>query len=280
MAAEKNSWVKDLLVAFAATTLSIVLTFGTTGVVNRIKQKQERKLTALMVMSSIEEYAHYLEVLGNEDLARVDSVAAWLLSLPIEDVVKLGDEPLAEALDVIAGIPVVVHDHSAETIFSSNIDTWKRMGNFRFIDNVGSCFSAMNGMEEYFNEEFAQYNAARTAVLDHPSDYPGGSKAEKLLRNELFRRQLLQPNYFRRWLPYCAEVLREANRHNMHMMGITEKEVLDFTENKGVGDKYEEKYVDIFDFEKPQLDIDSLAMQLSYARQADSLLRVMKGSGK
>ena len=87
MATEKNSWVKDLLVAFAATTLSIILTFGTTGVINRIKQKQERKLTALMVMSSIEEYAHYLEVLGNENLARVDSVAAWLLSLPIEDVV-------------------------------------------------------------------------------------------------------------------------------------------------------------------------------------------------
>ena len=55
MAFEKKSptWVKDLLVAFAATTLSIILTFGTTMVVNRVKQKQERKLTALMVMSSI-----------------------------------------------------------------------------------------------------------------------------------------------------------------------------------------------------------------------------------
>ena len=38
MAAEKKSrtWLKDLLVAFAATTLSIILTFGTTAVVNRI----------------------------------------------------------------------------------------------------------------------------------------------------------------------------------------------------------------------------------------------------
>ena len=33
-------WLKDLLVAFAATTLSIILTFGTTLVVNRINQKQ------------------------------------------------------------------------------------------------------------------------------------------------------------------------------------------------------------------------------------------------
>ena len=280
MSTEKNSWVKDLLVAFAATTLSIILTFGTTGVVNRIKQKQERKLTALMVMGSIEEFAQFLEEVGKVDLACVDSVATWLLSLPIEDVVKLGDEPLWPAIEAIAGIPVIVHDQSAETIFSSNIDTWKTMGNFRFIDNVGSIFSAMNEMEAYYNEEFAKYNAARTAVLDHPSDYPGDSKAEKLLRNELFRRQLLQPNYFRRWLPYCAEVLRETNRHSMHLMGITEKEVLDFTENKGVGDEYEEKRVDLFDFERPHLDIDSLAVQLSFARQVDSLLRVKKGTGK
>ena len=54
MAPEKKSWVKDLLIAFAATTLSIILTFGTTIIVNRVRQKQERKLTALMVMSSIE----------------------------------------------------------------------------------------------------------------------------------------------------------------------------------------------------------------------------------
>ena len=65
MASQKKSpaWLKDLLVAFAATTLSIILTFGTTGIINRVKQKQERKLTALMVMGSIEQYARQLDSL-------------------------------------------------------------------------------------------------------------------------------------------------------------------------------------------------------------------------
>ena len=66
MATEKKSWVKDLLVAFAATTLSIILTFGTTAVVNRVRQKQERKLTALMVMSSIEQFARDLELIEKQ----------------------------------------------------------------------------------------------------------------------------------------------------------------------------------------------------------------------
>ena len=274
MATAKKPWVKDLLVAFAATTLSIILTFGTTMAVNRVRQKQERKLTALMVVSSIEDFAHYLEKTEIEDMARIDSVATWLLSLPIEDVVKLGDEPLAEALEVISNMSSIVHDQSAETIFSSNIDTWKTMGNFRFIDNVGSCFSAMNGMEESYNAVCKDYQAARTAILERPNDYPGASMAEKLLRNELFRQQLLVPNHLRRWLPYCAEVLREINRHNMHLMGIKEEEVEAFINKKAAGDEYEEKTVNMFDFEKPQIDIDSLAVQLSFARQADSLLRM------
>jgi len=98
MATEMKSWVKDLLVAFAATTLSIILTFGTTGVINYVKQKQERKLTALMVMSSIEKFARELDYTV-EELAHKDSLATWLLSVPIEEVAELGDffmDPIRE----------------------------------------------------------------------------------------------------------------------------------------------------------------------------------------
>ena len=273
MATEKKSWVKDLLVAFAATTLSIILTFGTTGIINRVKQKQERKLTALMVMSSIEQFARDLEEGEKEIMAHLDSVATWLLSIPIEDVAKLGDEPLSRAFNEVFNIPGIVHDQTAETIFSSNIVTWKTMGNFQFIDNVGTCFSVMNTVEEEYNKELAEFKAVRYAIDDHPSDYPGGSRAEKYLRNEQFRQQLVLPNTVRRFFLYYAEDLREANRYNMHLIGITEKEVLEFTEKRGAGDEYEEKQVSVLDFEVPHPDMDSLALHLSYARQADSLLR-------
>ena len=56
--------------------------------------------------------------------------------------------------------------------------------------------------------------------------------------------------------------------------GIKEEELEAFINKKEAGDEYEEKTVNMFDFETPHLDIDSLAVQLSFARQADSLLRV------
>ena len=46
-----RNWWKDFVVAILATTVSIVLTFGTSKWVERNNQKKERKLTALMVMS-------------------------------------------------------------------------------------------------------------------------------------------------------------------------------------------------------------------------------------
>lgn len=46
--------MQDLIVAIIATTLSIALTFGTAAVANQIKRSKERKMTVLMVLSSIE----------------------------------------------------------------------------------------------------------------------------------------------------------------------------------------------------------------------------------
>ena len=143
--------MKDLLVAFAATTLSIILTFGTSLVVNRINQKNERKLTALMVMSSIEQFARDIDDL-EPSLAHKDSVATWLVNISPKDVARLGDELLMGAYSDVINLPVISHDKTAEKIFSGNIDTWKNMGNFKFIDNVGACFASMDWMADYYNE--------------------------------------------------------------------------------------------------------------------------------
>ena len=279
MSTEMNFWVKNLLVAFAATTLSIILTFGTTGVINRIKQKQERRLTALMVMSSIEQFARQLEE-EEKDMALMDSVATWLLGIPIEDVIRLGDEPFERAFSAAFVTGNLNHDRTAETIFSSHIDTWKNMGNFQFIDNVGACFSSINWMEEYYNETTLEYQTARDKIYLHPDDYPGKTLAEKYLRNEDLRRQMLLPNILRDWLCFSAADLRRDNRRNMLLIGISEKEVMDFTDNLGKGEAFEEEELDRYDYDRPRLNQDSLAVHLSFARQIDSLLRVNKGGGK
>ena len=268
-----RNWWKDFVVAILATTVSIVLTFGTSKLVERSNQKKERRLTALMVMSSIESFARNIDETV-EIWDRLDSVAVWLLRMPIEDVERLGDEePFRNAVNEVFEAPVMRHDQTAETIFSSNIDTWKNMGNFQFVDNVGECFSQMNWIEETINQEAVEYTGHQARIFNNFSDYPGKNFTEKLLRDELARKQLQMPNSFKAWLAYSSAILRRMNRRNMKLIGIPEEEVFAFTDARADVVVDEGPMPETSDFKKPHPDKESIDSNLDYARQLDSLLK-------
>ena len=267
-----RNWWKDFVVAILATTVSIVLTFGTSKLIERNNQKKERRLTALMVMSSIESFARNIDETV-EIWDRLDSVAVWLLRMPIEEVERLGEEePFINAVNEVFEAPVIRHDQTAETIFSSNIDTWKNMGNFQFVDNVGECFSQMNWIEETINKEAIEYTGHQARIFNNFSDYPGKNFTEKLLRDELARRQLQMPNSFKAWLAYSSDILRRMNRKNMKLIGIPEEEVFAFTDARADVVADEGQMPETSDFKKPHPDKESIDSNLDYARQLDSLL--------
>ena len=265
-----RNWWKDFLVAILATTVSIVLTFGTSKWVERNNQKKERRLTALMVMSSIESFARSIDE-SAEVWDRLDSVAVWLLRMPIEEVERLGEEPFTDAVNEVFQAPIIRHDQTAETIFSSNIDTWKNMGNFQFVDNVGACFSQMNWIEEKINEESVEYSNTQARIFNNFLDYPGKTFTEKLLRDEQARKQLQMPNSFKAWLAYCSDNLRRMNRKNMKLIGISEEEVLAFTDARADVAVEEDPTPDYSVFIKPHPDKESIDSNLDYARQLDKL---------
>ena len=267
-----RNWWKDFVVAILATTVSIVLTFGTSKLIEHNNQKKERRLTALMVMSSIESFARSVDE-SAEVWDRLDSVAVWLLRLPLDEVERLGEEPFQDAVKEVFQAPIIRHDQTAETIFSSNIDTWKNMGNFQFVDNVGACFSQMNWIEGKINEEAIAYTDNQARIFNHFSDYPGKTFTEKLLRDELARKQLQMPNSFKSWLAYCSDNLRRMTRKNMKLIGIPEEEVLAFTDARAEVAIEEEAMPDYSDFMKPHPDKESIDANLDYARQLDSLLK-------
>ena len=266
-----RNWWKDFVVAILATTVSIVLTFGTSKLIERNNQKKERKLTALMVMSSIESFARSLDESAAE-WDRMDSIAVWLLRLPVDMVAELGDNPFEAAVQEVFQAPIIRHDNTAETIFSSNIDTWKNMGNFQFVDNVGACFSHMNWIEETINKAAVEYAGHKERIFNNYTDYPGKTFTEKLLRDEQVRRQLQMPNSNKAWLAYCSDNLRRMNRKNMKLIGIPEEEVLAFTDARADVAVEEDPEPDYSVFMKPHPDKESIDANLDYARQLDSLL--------
>ena len=87
---DRQFW-KSFIVAILATTVSIVLTFGVATIANQLKQKKERKMTAMMVLSNIESFCRNMEDNAHA-LARLDTLATWLLSLPDDQIPQMDQQ--------------------------------------------------------------------------------------------------------------------------------------------------------------------------------------------
>ena len=230
-----NNFWKNLLRTILGTTISIILTFGTNSLILWNRKANDRKMTAMMVLSNIESFARTLETRSNR-MAKNDSIAAWLLCTSYKDLELLPEKELDNLISQATTVATLNHDHTAENIFTNSINTWKNLNNVQFIDNVGSCFSAINGVEEQFNQWVTEVPEAIHDVQVNPDQYEGSTIPMKTIHSTRVRTALAAIHNRRCWLRYAAATLRFFNLQNMTAIGISEQEVMDFTtarEKKG-----------------------------------------------
>jgi hypothetical protein len=225
----RNTFWKGLLLTILGITISIILTFGTNSLIQWHRKAKDRKMTAMMVMSNIESFARTLET-RSDRMARNDSIAAWLLCMPYEDLELLPEKELDGLISQATNVATLNHDHTAENIFTNNIDTWKNINNAQFIDNVGSCFSAINGVEEQFNQWVKEVPEAIHDVQINPDQYEGSTKPMKVMHSSRVRTALAAIHNRRCWLRYAAATLRYFNLQNMADIDISEQEVMAYTD--------------------------------------------------
>lgn len=127
----KSFW-KNLFRTVLSITISIVLTFGTSALIQRRHLAKDRKMTAMMVMGNIESFAQQLE--KNADYMKWnDTLATYLLAIPQDSLDLVDPQLLLYGVNNVTAFQNLSHDKSAENIFSNSIDTWKNLGNFEFI---------------------------------------------------------------------------------------------------------------------------------------------------
>ena len=101
---------------------------------------------------------------------------------------------------------------------------------------MGSCFSAINGVEEQFNQWVKEVPEAIHDVQVNPDQFEGSTIPMKTMHSTRMRTALAAVHNRRCWLRYAAATLRYFNLQNMTAIGISEQEVMDFTtarEEKG-----------------------------------------------
>lgn len=219
-----------LLVQVLGTALGVLLTLGTGQLIAHRRQVQNRKMTALMVLGNIESFSRSMEAISDE-MARLDTITTWLLSIPDEQIPKMDQKVLQSVIYDAVYLPMIEYDKTAQNIFGNNISTWENLGNFSFIDRVGQTFTQVNRVYEHWSNKRSELDEIYNRIYRHPDDYPGQSFAEKFLRNDEARIIIGRVHSARDYCDRNAIVVRTNNRINMKLIGITEQEVMDFCDN-------------------------------------------------
>lgn len=127
------SSLKQLLLSLVATTISIVLTFGTAALIENRKKESEKREMVMMILSDMSNYVDKLEATDSVVNAMFESQLS-ILEQP---------ESFESRKYEMAQLLVVFDERSSttvENIFSSNVETVKTLGNILFTEKVSEFY--------------------------------------------------------------------------------------------------------------------------------------------
>ena len=252
------------------TTISLVLTIVAAQLLERHQRAKDRKLSALMVMASIDKFANdQLESLAK--MERADSVCTWLLSVPEDELEMLSELELGTLMNRALYGYQIIYDRAAENVFSSTLETWKNMGNFQFINNVEKCFDYMRSIANEWNRWSDEDEALENTIRGNPDIYPGKYKCSKLLRNPTMREAMELKHNKICYMRYNANYLLYMNKKNMEVIGISREELDKFIEESQREIVIEDAKPNADDFYTSYLEPDSITTVAFFKNRLDSI---------
>ena len=245
--ARKNFW-KQILMIVVGTTISLVFTIAAATLMEKHQRAKDRSLTAMMVVAEIKGNAELFNGIY-EMTARCDSVSQWLLNQPVEELELLPEDELQALVDEAFGINFLLkYDNTTEQIFSNNVETWKNVRNYQFIDLAGGCFELISSTVTRWNQWGDELEGLQKTIRTNRDEYPGKNFPVKCLRNDEIRRMLGEVHKNRCRILHQSQLLLYYFKKCMAVMDIDEEDFQEFLEKN-------QREIDI-DMEKPSLDYD------------------------
>ena len=122
---------KQTLSCTLGTIIGIILTFGTSAWIENREKKATERTAALMVIHNLDVFCDNLEE-TTKDLQAVDSINMMVLAAK-DRLDTVPEDTLELFVGNFFSFQFSPNDQTAETIFSSNIETWKSIDNSEFI---------------------------------------------------------------------------------------------------------------------------------------------------
>lgn len=140
------SSAKQFLLSLIATTVSIVLTFGTAAVIDHHKNEAAKKEMVMMLISDFDETIEVLQK-GDSILSEASRMQQDLAIHPERF------DSIRPNLSSVMLLTVEEFSKTAEKIFSTNIETFSTIGNVNFVNEVSSFFITRDRFKEVVQDD-------------------------------------------------------------------------------------------------------------------------------
>ena len=225
-----KGWLKELLMTTLATTISIVLTFGTAAILERKQQEDNRRQITLMVISDIYDFARVMERTDTALLIPWKESLLEMKAMPRDSLIMLDDEVVLQnywnALGQGAMLP---RDHTAQDLFSSDISIWRDVDNYNFVKFVGKCYYLIEATNNNFDTEIRRKTDNYNLFLKGVDQIPDSLQLVTFI--EMPEVKSFIEEYTQNFIPYFEETIKDldyAVEHCCEMMGISQDELKEF----------------------------------------------------
>lgn len=230
----EDSMLKKLILSTFATTISIILTFGTAAYIEHRQKEKNRRQTTMMVLSDIYVFEKQLESYDSVYISKWKNDIVELQSLSHDSIMNLSYEQQRKYWEALVVTVMLPRDKTAENIFTSDISTWREVGNFRFIKLVSFIYTYMEDIVKNYNVQIERKSSNYQAFLTEQSTSQMSYSEQLITFVEQKEVQHFILDFCEGYHPYFENSIKYLDSHLkqcMEMMNVSEEELQDFMDN-------------------------------------------------
>ena len=230
--------VKELLLTTLATTISIVLTFGTAHFVEQRQTAQAQRQTAMMLIHDIDASVAIVEELAENE--EKQKVAIQYVIDHLDQIDSLPEDTLYTAMTMLGTLftDEKYFEDAKEKVFNSSQDTWKNLDDVPFVDNMERFYRSRHYLETMManaphwkfpmsQEEYYDWQVQVNSNEQSPQKYYAAILKEKL-RDPKIKCYIDFSAYRARTLRQIAQTWKRLSDRNKFIMNIDDEELAEY----------------------------------------------------
>lgn len=150
---------------FAGAFLGIVVTFGTTAVIDMHARKSMARRAELIAIAHIDNDIMQLEAIC-EEMQETDSLYRFVYERHPDRLAEISRDTIDLLLSSMMLPQLLLSNQSAEKAFSNSMETWHDFNDLNLLYSINTCFSLKNTISDLYETVAAYHTEACDSTFE------------------------------------------------------------------------------------------------------------------